>query len=185
MFTCCECDRPINTATELCPYCGADLTEEALVPAGGLPKKRNLLLVLFRWGVLVAAIWAFLWYVLPERGDPSAQAETHAIELLEVGRAALVAYAEAQGGSFPPSLEALPAAAGGVAPVREAAQRALSGGYRLEYTPGQPNADGRVTSFTLRARAGHYGYRNFFTDQTGIIRATRENRPATPEDPPI
>ena len=27
MYTCRECERPINQATEICPYCGADLTE--------------------------------------------------------------------------------------------------------------------------------------------------------------
>jgi len=32
-------------------------------------------------------------------------------------------------------------------------------------------------------RAGNYGYRNFYADETGVIRATRENRPATPQDP--
>jgi len=182
MYTCRECDRPINPASELCPYCGADLTEEPPRPVGA--KKPNLLLVVLRWAVLLAAMWAFLWFVLPERrGDAAAQAEARAIELLRETRAALLAYAEAQNGSFPPSLEALPRESG--QRVRQAAQVALREGYELFYTPGPPNEHARVTSFTLRARASNYGYRNFFTDETGLLRATRENRQATIQDPPI
>ena len=183
MYTCRECERPINQATELCPYCGADLTAGAEPSGQETPKKRNLVIVLLRWGVLLGAIWAFLWYVLPESGDPRARAEQRALELLLETRTALVTYADAQGGGFPASLDALPreSAAG----VRQAAQRALGEGYRIEYAAGSLNPAGHVTSFSLRARAGNFGYRNFFTDQTGVIRATRENRNATADDPPI
>jgi len=184
MYTCRECDQPINPASELCPYCGADLTAEAAPGPEAPAKKPNPLLMALRWTVLLAAMWAFLWFVLPERkGNATAQAEARAIELLRETRAALSAYAEAQGGSFPPSLEALPPESH--ERVRLAAQNALREGYELFYTPEPPNADGRVTSFALRARAGHYGYRNFFTDETGTLRATRENRQATIQDPSI
>lgn len=183
MYTCRECDRPINPASELCPYCGADLTAEP--PGQEAPgKKPSLPLVLLRWAVLLAAMWAFLWFVLPERrGNATAQAEARAIELLRETRAALLAYAEAKGGSLPPSLEALPPES--ALRVRQAAQAALREGYELFYTPGPPSEAGRVTSFTLRARAGNYGYRSFFTDETGVLRATQESRQATVQDPPI
>jgi hypothetical protein len=184
MYTCRDCDRPINPASELCPYCGADLTEEPTPGPQTASKKPNLPLVVLRWAVLLTAMWAFLWFVLPERrGNATAQAEARAIELLLETRAALLAYAETQGGSFPPSFEALPRESG--QRVRQAAQVALREGYELFYTPGTPNEDGRVTSFALRARASNYGYRNFFTDETGLLRATRENRHPTIQDPPI
>lgn len=184
MYTCRECERPVNQATELCPYCGADLTvEPEQTGAEESTKKRNLFVVLLRWSVLLAAIWVFLWYVLPESGDQRVRAETRALELLQEVRTALTAYAEARGGSFPSSLDALPPEP--AAAVLQAAQRALGEGYRVDYSPGASNPDGRVTNFALRARTGHYGYRNFFTDQTGVVRATRENRSATAEDPPI
>lgn len=181
MYTCRECERPVNQATEVCPYCGADLT--ASVEAEDTAKKRRPLGAVVRWGVLLAAIWGFLWFVLPERrGDTTAQAEAQAIELLRLAQTALAAHADAQG-SFPPSLDQLPAES--AAAVREAAQRALRDRYDLVYAPGPAGPDGRVSSFALRARAGHYGYRNFFVDQTGVVRATRENRAATADDPPI
>lgn len=182
MYTCRECERPINQATELCPYCGADLTPDAQ-PAAEAPGKRSVVRTLLQWGVLLAAMWGFLWFVLPQSGDPKARAEARAIELLRETRAALTAYADAQGGVYPPSLEALPRES--AAAVRQAAQRALGEGYRIEYTPGALNSEGRVASFSLRARAGNFGYRNFFTDQSGVVRATGENRPATGDDPQI
>lgn len=181
MYTCRECERPVNQSTELCPYCGADLTEQAAEPEKPA-KKRSFVGILLRWGVIIAAMWLFLWYVLPESGDTTARAETRAVELLKEVRTVVVSYSEAQG-SYPPSLDALPRES--AVAVRQAAQRALGEGYRLSYTSGEANPDERVTTFTLQARAGNYGYRNFFADQTGVIRATRENRPATADDPPI
>jgi len=182
MYTCRECERPINQATELCPYCGADLTESALPPAEQPPEKRNLPGVLLRWGVLLAALWGFLWFVLPERvgspGATAAQAEAQAIAALREIGAALDAHAEAQGG-YPASLEILGDRA------RKPAQTAQSEGYVLHYTPGPPAADRAVRSYTLLARPGYYGHRSFYADETGTLRATRENRPATAQDPPI
>ena len=182
MYTCPECERPINQATEVCPYCGVDLTVPPELESLTSKKRRSLHMVL-RWGVLLAAMWGFLWFVLPERhGNTAAQAEAQAIEMLRQAQAALTGYDDAQG-SFPASLDSLPAAS--AAALRRAAQRALSDRYDLVYTPGPSGPDGRVNSFALRARAGQYGYRNFFLDQTGVLRATQENRPATADDPPI
>jgi hypothetical protein len=42
-----------------------------------------------------------------------------------------------------------------------------------------------VHNYPLLARPGNYRYRNFYSDATGVVRATREDRPATPQDPPI
>ena len=176
MYTCRECERPINQASEICPYCGADLTQAAEPEEPSPP--RSLGSILTRWGVIVLtlsfALWAFVHYVLPR--DPAARAETEAAGALREVGAALAAYAGAQGGSYPPQLEALGERA------RGAVQKALSGGYRLEYTPGPAGSDGAVRTFTLLARPGNYGYRNFYTDQSGVVRSTREKRPATAQD---
>jgi len=182
MFACRECEREVNQATEICPYCGADLTEAGLPPTGEPQKKRSRASILLRWGVLLAlmtaAIWGFLWYILPQRaGDPAARAEARAVEALSDLRGALAGYAAAQGGSYPASLEILGDRA------RGPAQKALSEGYQLQYIPGPPGSDALVHNYVLLVRAGNYGYRNFYTDETGVIRATRENRPATPQDP--
>lgn len=129
MYTCRECERPINQATEICPYCGADLTVPVL-PEEEPAKKPNLAKTLLRWSVLIAAMWAFLWFVLPEKkGDTAARSETVAIEALRETRVALAEFADARGGGFPTSLEAV------ANRVRSVAQKAQGEGYHLEYFP--------------------------------------------------
>lgn len=182
MYTCRECENEINQATELCPHCGADLT--APVPGGEAGKaKPGLAKILLRWGVLLgvllAALWGFLWFVVPERqGNPTAQAEARAAESLREIRAALVDFASAQGGTYPRQFEAAGER------VRLAAQLAQSVNYQVQYAPGPVEADGAIHTFALQARAGNFGFRNFYLDDTGILRATRESRAATSEDPP-
>jgi len=182
MYTCRECENEINQATELCPHCGADLT--APIPGAEAPgAKPGIGKILLRWGVLLgvllAAIWSFLWFVVPERqGNATALAEARAGESLQEIRAALVDFASAQGGAYPRQFEAVGER------VRLAAQLAQSVNYQVQYTPGPVDADGTIRTFALQARAGNYGFRNFFLDDTGVLRATRESRAATSEDPP-
>jgi hypothetical protein len=182
MYTCRECEREINQATEICPYCGADLS--APVEGENERKQRKPIQIVLRWVVLLGALgtvlWGFLWYILPARnGSPALEAETRATAALTELRAALSNYAEAQGGAYPISLEPLGDRA------RLPAQHALSLGYQLQYTPGPIGADGLVRTYVLLARPGNFGYRNFYTDETGVLRATKENRAATLQDPSV
>jgi hypothetical protein len=182
MYNCRECENEVNQATEICPHCGADLTATGpgAVPPAAPPALKKILL---RWGVLLgvllAAIWSFLWFVVPERqGNPTTQSEARAVESLRQMRSALADYAAAQRGSYPRDFEALGE------PVRMAAQFAQSVNYRIQYTPGPVEADGAIHSYALQARAGNYGFFSFYTDNSGMVHATRENRAATPQDPP-
>ena len=83
MVTCRECESEINQATEICPHCGADLTsfaDESSTPT----KKPTLGKILLRWGmllgVLLAALWSFLWFVVtPRTGNITAEAEGNAM----------------------------------------------------------------------------------------------------------
>jgi hypothetical protein len=93
-------------------------------------------------------------------------------------RAALVDFAGAQGGAYPRQFEAVGER------VRLAAQLAQSVNYQVQYTPGPVDAGGTIRSFSLQARAGNYGFRNFYLDDSGILRSTRESRAATSDDPP-
>jgi hypothetical protein len=182
MYTCRECENEINQSTEICPHCGLDLT--APIPGADAPAaKPSLRKILIRWGlllgVLLGAIWSFLWFIVPERqGNPTVQAEARAVEALREVRVALRDYAAPQNGGYPKDLSVLGE------PVRTAAQFAQSVNYQLQYTPGQVEADGLIHSYVLQARAGNYGFRNFYTDDSGFVRATRENRAATAQDPP-
>jgi hypothetical protein len=181
MYACRECERELNQATEVCPYCGTDLSEGATVASAPV-RKPKLVMMIARFGILLAAIWGFLWFVLPEHkgGQAAAQAEDKAIKALRDANAALSAYAAAQNGSFPPALEALSGAGG--EQVRQSAQAALSEGYHLEYNLRTSDA-GSQQHYSLLARPRNYGYREFYTDETGVLRATRENRPANAQDP--
>jgi hypothetical protein len=184
MYTCRECEREINQASEICPYCGTDLTVPVEGESAAPAKPRTTAQILLRWtlllGSLTALLWAFLWYILPARhGDPAADAEARATSALAEVRAALASYAGAQGGAFPVSLEPLADRA------RIPAQSAQSAGYQLLYTPGPVGADGLVRTYVLLARAGNFGYRNYYTDETGVLRATREDRAATSQDPVV
>ncbi|HEV8385054.1 MAG TPA: DUF4349 domain-containing protein [Candidatus Acidoferrales bacterium] len=55
--------------------------------------------------------------------------------------------------------------------------RGAKNGYLFTYSPGPPSASGRVLSYTITAHplnAGKSGQRSFFTDQSGVIRASTE-----------
>lgn len=182
MYTCRACEHEINTATEVCPYCGEDLTAVPTSAAAEPKKKPGFVKRLVRWTLVLATLCGFLWYVLflPERtGNPSARAERQAIASLQEIVHALNAYADAQGGRYPQTLEAVGAQ------VRRAAQQAQSEGYEVEYVPGESVERGGVSHFALLARPQNYGYRSFYADESGVLRATPEHREATVKDPPI
>jgi len=69
MYTCSECAEEINEATDICPYCGADLA--VLTEAKRAARKMPLIKVLFRWipllSVMIGALWIFLWYMVKHR----------------------------------------------------------------------------------------------------------------------
>ena len=183
MVTCRECEYEVNQATEVCPHCGADLTSVA-DEGSTAAKKPTVGKILLRWGmllgVLLAAMWSFLWFVVtPRTGNITAEAEGHAVAAIDSVNAELRSYAEARGGMYPSNLEQLGP------DVRQAAQLAQSEGYQLEYAPAPAEADGAIHNYSLQARAGNYGYRSFYVDISGIVRGTKENREASSADPPI
>lgn len=177
MYTCPECEYEINAASELCPHCGADLTPRAAEPDAKPPSLRRRLLILLAFAVLIGLVWAFLLYIVPDRRAASrAQAETQAAASMREIARQLSAYADASGGQYPASLEALG--------EKEwpAAQEAKREGYNLSYTVGEMH--GRITHYALVAQPERYGFRSFYLDESGVLRATRESRAATGDDPP-
>ncbi len=182
MYLCPQCGEEINQGTEICPHCNLDLT----LPAEGtvVPAPRSLRRVLTIWAVVIAVVagglWGFLWFVLPEqKGDPAQRAENGAMAALNDLHAALAAFSAADPDhAYPPSLEALGDRA------RADAQLAQSVGYQLTYTAADPGADSVIRGYSISARAGNYGYRNFYLDESGMLRSTKENRAANSHDPP-
>ena len=179
MYVCRECEQPLNQATEVCPYCGADLTGQSLEDLTSPKKKRSIAKSVVVWGALIACLWAIVWFVLPPRpGTSKPEAEKSALAALGDLRAALTSF-EAATGSYPSSLEALGTTA------RSPAQAAQNAGYEIQYVPAPASEDGRIKNFALLARPGNYSYRNFYLDDSGAIHSTRENRPATVQDPEL
>ena len=57
--------------------------------------------------------------------------------------------------------------------------------YNFTYTPGLAEADGSRRRYTILARPiqfGKTGGQNFFTDESGVVRFTTQDRPATAQD---
>jgi hypothetical protein len=177
MYTCPECEYEINAASELCPHCGADLSPRAADPEAKPMTPARRLLVLLLFAALIGSVWAFLLYIVPDRRAASqAQAEAQAAASLREIARQLAAYAGASDGQYPASLEALGEKE--LAPAQEARRE----GYNLSYSTGEMK--GRITHFVILAQPERYGFRSFYLDESGVLRATRENRPASADDPP-
>jgi hypothetical protein len=94
-------------------------------------------------------------------------------------------YAQRQSdGGLPPNVSALRP------PNSNCASPEISsdeiGGYRFAYQAGQKDARGRISSYTFTARPvrfGETGNKNYFTDETGVIRWTGKDRAANASDP--
>lgn len=181
MYVCPHCEAEINTSTEICPRCGADLSLEGQPGAPAPPKP--LRTILLRWtillGILAISLWGFLWYVMPaQHTESSRQADARVVSALNSLHTALALYSAAQpGGAFPNSLEPLGT------PARDSVQLAQSEGYQIIYAAAPPAPDGAIRGYSLQARAGNFGYNNFYADESGQIRFTRENRAASSQDP--
>lgn len=181
MYTCQECEQQINTANDVCPYCGADQRGSSGGSVGEFAapaKKSGAKRIIITCGILLVILAAVGWFAVPwHMGGSKAESEARARDAIKTIQETLAAY-ESSEATFPSSLESLGDTA------RVAAQKAQLGHYTLQYTPGKPDADGRVKSYTLIARPGNFGFLSFYSDETGILRATVEDRAATVQDPP-
>jgi hypothetical protein len=179
MYACRECEQTINQATEVCPYCGADLTSPPAGESAAAARKSSPIRIILILGIVVGFLWAVAWFAVPWRLTGSrVESGARARDALAAIQTVLSAY-HASEGRFPASLDALGDR------VRVAVQEAQSANYTLDYSPGKPDATGRIGSYALTARAEKFGYLNFYTDESGIFRATAEGRAATVQDPPF
>ncbi len=168
-------------------------------------RERVSLAVLF--GVLAflsVGVWMHIWHTHPAGDGPTPVDSPRTINT------ALATYATTYGKGYPSSLKILgPPAKGAQASclaadlIWEGLAGGLRGGYRFEYKPGTPHRPEKggpspsaaagcpegVDTYTItanRVKSHRYNWgRNFFTDQSGVIRATDEDRPATAQDPPL
>lgn len=120
--------------------------------------------------------------------------ESSAIGSLRTINTSEVTYSSTYTEGFSTTLAALGGAATAIATSSTAGliDDMLAGGeknrYTFTYVPGARDTDGKIETYTISARPildcqGHLP--SYFTNQTGVIRMTKENRPATAKDPPL
>ena len=185
MRSCWSCLVMIEKSAKVCPFCNADqarpvahvaveprdLTQGVRNPA----LKRAVIAVVLASSILAAVcVYVFIG------GGPSATslAEDAAIKSLVDVRADLSTYALSSGNGYPQTLESL----GG--DIGKSIETAKAAGYEISYDPNL-SADRMVRTYKLVARAGKSSLRNFYIDESGVIRATTQNRSANHDDPPI
>lgn len=119
--------------------------------------------------------------------------EATAVGTLRVYNTAMVTYAsQCENIGYPGSLKDLGPGAGdcqgaNVIDAQLAMPTAIRNGYQFYYSPGQPDANGRVVSYTINAdpvTESTTGVRHFFVDESGVIRYWRGER-ATANSPPL
>lgn len=125
---------------------------------------------------------------------PSADDRVSVIGCLRTINTAELTYGKAYNNGFSPNLKALSVPDQGPNYTASAAgliDASLGGSkrnrYVFTYKAGAPDAHGKISSYAGNASPIKWqtGVQNFFTDQTGVLRSTTENRPATAKDPDI
>lgn len=122
-------------------------------------------------------------------------AETRAVMSLRILNTAEVRYVSSYKKGYSANLAVLGPAEGDAKPSVESANlidsRLAAGkpgnSYVLVYTPAEPEKDGKFKKYTIAMRPTEWreGRKSFFTDQSGVIRETSEDREPTAQDPPI
>ncbi len=126
--------------------------------------------------------------------QPSREDQASAVGCLRTINTSETAYAGTYKAGYSPTLAALSVPATGTdynasaaGLIDESLGSGKRNGYVFTYTPGKPDAKGHITNYTVSVRPIKWekGVQSFFTDQTGVIRGTRENRAPTAKDPAL
>lgn len=147
-------------------------------------------------GLVVAAlvVSAFVWGIPHKiRSGPHYLPQASAVGSLRTINTAEITYASTYGG-YSPTLAALgppsqgePPTAGAAGLIDEVLAGGVRSGYRFTFKPGPRDAKGQITSYTVCARPIKRSeplLPSFFTDETGVVRRTDEDRCPTLQDPP-
>ncbi len=126
-----------------------------------------------------------------EAGDTAAN-QARAVGALRTVNTAAVTYASTYNVGYPKSLAVMGVGEGAATQdhaglIDKTLASGKKSGYTITYRPG-PVTNGRIDTYTVVARPVQYGKtgtRNFFTDQSGVIRVTDQDREPTVNDPPI
>jgi hypothetical protein len=187
MASCWSCLVIIEQGATVCPICGADQTRPVKLADPHLPSPVTATRLFQEWRIVIVVIAVFvlgmggmLWHYFGEVStSPALQAAGVAAKSLRDLREALSAYVISTKDMYPPNLNALGSRAS--APL----QAAQIMGYRLEYTPRASSSETIFRGFVILARSERSGFLSLRIDESGVVRATEENRAATAQDPPF
>ena len=185
--SCWSCLVMLERGATVCPFCSADQTRPVPmvdrdlrppITATRIVKEyKYLIIVILALAISLAGIF---WRHFREPNiTPVSQAAGVAAKSLTELREALTAYALATRGTYPTTLKPLGERAS--LPV----EAAVSAGYRLEYRPTSSPGEAVFRGFVILARPEKSDFLNLRVDESGLIRATKKNRPATEQDPPF
>ena len=127
-------------------------------------------------------------------GLPSKEDQETAVGCLRSINTAEVYYAKEYQKGYSPTLAALGLPPDGVKPSSVAAallDNSLTSGkrnnYLFSYTSGVADAVGKIGTYTVTVRPANWqkGTVSLFTDQSGVIRWTKDNRMPSAKDPTI
>jgi hypothetical protein len=185
MSSCWSCWVILEHGVTVCPTCGADQTRPVhFVDPHLHPVAQTH--VVQKWKIVIAVIVVYvgsfggiLWHNFGDvRISPASQAARVTAKSLRELREALSTYALSTKDRYPAALNAVGDRAS--LPL----QAALIAGYRLEYIPKLSSGEAAPRGFVILARPEKNGYLSLRIDESGVVRATEENRPATVWDPP-
>jgi hypothetical protein len=131
-----------------------------------------------RLGIFFAVVLLAGGVAAQEKSSALSEDEGNALGATRTVNTAEVAYAATYGKGFSPDHAAL---------VAIELAKGKWGNYVFSYKPGAKGKDGKIAAYTLTVRPvkWHKDQVSYFTDQTGIIRWTKENRAPTAKDEPI
>jgi type IV pilus assembly protein PilA len=125
--------------------------------------------------------------------------EASAVGTMRTLNSVMIQYASTYAGpdppcGFPPAMANLgpgtPATADAADLIDDVLARdpATKSGYTFTYEQPDQDTNGCGVNYTISAQPVTFnttGLRSFFTDQSGVVRATPDDRPATIDDPPV
>jgi hypothetical protein len=181
MTACWYCLVLIENGLKVCPQCGGDQTPP---PETSGFERKSLTSIFLNWIIVTVAVafilTGLLWYVRWRYSNNLGNhEETTASKSLHDIRTALSQYAITSGDQYPSSLGMLGDR------TAQPLQQARTESYEVTYTPKSSEVDRAITGFELWANPRKPSNRSFYIDESGILRATQEHRPANDRDPPI
>jgi hypothetical protein len=185
MYSCWSCLIILEQGARVCPLCGADQTRPVNFVDPALQPLVSPTRVIQQWKLVIVVIVVFvgslggiLWHYFGAVSiSPASQAAGVTAKSLRELREELSSYALITKDTYPTTLNALGDRAS--LPL----QTALIAGYKLEYIPKSSPSEVVSRGFVILARPDTAGFLNLRIDESGVVRATDENRPATIWDP--